>query len=196
MLKIKAIVDSLLAIGDSITEQDQVDAILVGLPEEYNTFVMMMYGKLEPISYTDLESLLLVQESQLEKFRVELTSGTISVNVAQGSNKTYSQYDQNYNRGGRSDRGRGGRGNRGNIGRGRGQKPTCQLCFKYGHDAYNYWNRFDPNFVQPPPPSDEGQFVQQFSNTYHRPQGQNLLATQPPKTGQLQPQPQAFFSAQ
>lgn len=90
MLKIKAIVDSLLAIGDSITEQDQVDDILVGLPEEYNTFVMMMYGKLEPISYTDLESLLLVQESQLEKFRVELTSGTISVNVAQGSNKTYS----------------------------------------------------------------------------------------------------------
>lgn len=90
MLKIKAIVDSLLAIGDSITEQDQVDDILVGLPEEYNTFVMMMYGKLEPISYTDLESLLLVQESQLDKFRVELTSGTISVNVAQGSNKTYS----------------------------------------------------------------------------------------------------------
>lgn len=36
VLCIKAISDSLLAIGDSISEQDQIDAILEGLPEEYN----------------------------------------------------------------------------------------------------------------------------------------------------------------
>lgn len=36
VLKIKAIVDSLIAVGDTIIEQDQIDAILEGLPKEYN----------------------------------------------------------------------------------------------------------------------------------------------------------------
>lgn len=36
LLQIKAIVDSLVAIGDPILEQDHIDVILDGLPEEYN----------------------------------------------------------------------------------------------------------------------------------------------------------------
>lgn len=40
VLKIKFIVDSLLAVGDIITEETQIDAILDGLPEEYCPFVM------------------------------------------------------------------------------------------------------------------------------------------------------------
>lgn len=84
VLKIKGIVDSLLAVGDSISKQDQVDAILEGLPEEYNAFVMMMYGRFDPVSVTDVESLLMVQEAQLDKFRAELTAGngTVSINIA------------------------------------------------------------------------------------------------------------------
>lgn len=38
---IKAIIDSLIAIGDSVSDQDHIDAILEGLPEEYNPFVMI-----------------------------------------------------------------------------------------------------------------------------------------------------------
>lgn len=44
MLRIKAIVSFLLNVGDSVTKQDQIDSILDGLPEEYNPFVMQIYG--------------------------------------------------------------------------------------------------------------------------------------------------------
>lgn len=44
VVRIKVIANSLLVIGDSISEQDQIDFILDGLPKEYNPFVMKMYG--------------------------------------------------------------------------------------------------------------------------------------------------------
>lgn len=65
VLRIKAIYDSLVSIGDSITEQDQIDAILEGLPEEYGPFIMLIYSRTDSPSVTDLESLLMVQEAQL-----------------------------------------------------------------------------------------------------------------------------------
>lgn len=46
VLRIRVIADSLLAIGDPISERDQVDSILQGLPKEYNPFIMMIYEKL------------------------------------------------------------------------------------------------------------------------------------------------------
>lgn len=54
VLRIKAIVDSLVAIGDSVNEQDQIDVILEGLPEEYGPFVMMMYGRSDSPSIADV----------------------------------------------------------------------------------------------------------------------------------------------
>lgn len=51
-----------------------------------------MYGKTDLVSVTDVESLLMVQEAQLDKFKTELTSGTISVNTVQGTNKQDSNY--------------------------------------------------------------------------------------------------------
>lgn len=72
VLHIKAICDSLVAIGDSISEKDQIDAILEGLPEEYGPFVMMIYGRSDSPSVSDIESLLLLQEAQLDKFKTEL----------------------------------------------------------------------------------------------------------------------------
>lgn len=38
------IADFLLVIGDSITEQDQINVVLEGLPEEYSQFVVMICG--------------------------------------------------------------------------------------------------------------------------------------------------------
>ncbi|MCI55304.1 hypothetical protein A2U01_0076554, partial [Trifolium medium] len=67
----------------------------------------------------DIEGLLLVQESQLEKFRQELMILNASAHLAQASG----------GRGGAGTRGRG----RSNRGRGRstshstGNRPTCQL---------------------------------------------------------------------
>lgn len=54
------------------------------------------------------------------------------------------------------------------------------MCYKYGHDAYHCWNRFDPNFVQPPPPSaTNDEALQHFSNPYQSSYGQNSTQAQP-----------------
>lgn len=48
-------------------------------------FVMMIYGRLDSSSLFDIEGLLLVQESQLDKFRQELATTTIAANVVHTS---------------------------------------------------------------------------------------------------------------
>lgn len=68
LLRIKSIVNSLIAVGDIVSEQEQVDAILEGLPEDFNSFMMMIYSRFETPTVEDVEALLLLQEVQFEKF--------------------------------------------------------------------------------------------------------------------------------
>lgn len=63
VLRIRAIVDSFLAVDDPISERGQVDAILQGFPEEYNHFTLMVYNKGEPTDIYDVKALLYVQEA-------------------------------------------------------------------------------------------------------------------------------------
>lgn len=191
LLRIRALVDSLQATGDPVTEQDHVDMILEGLPE-YNSFVMVIYARFEPASVDDIEALLVVQDSQFQKCKQELPSSSVSLNVAQaatlthgssstvasngfqsnngyqGSNVDYQDPSNGYQNSGRGrDCGGCGRGSRGR-GRG-GNRPTCQLCRRYGHEAYNSWYRFDqtlpalaPQFVGNNPFPAQNQFPGQF----------------------------------
>jgi hypothetical protein len=69
LIRIKSIVNSLLAVGDTLSDQEQVDAILEGLPEDFNSFVMMVYSRFESPTVEDVEALLLLQEAQFDKFR-------------------------------------------------------------------------------------------------------------------------------
>lgn len=64
VLQFKAIV---IAVGDSISEKDHIVSILDGLPEEYNSFVMQMYGYPEPLILFDIKVSLYVQEARLDK---------------------------------------------------------------------------------------------------------------------------------
>lgn len=141
LLRIRALIESLQAIGDPVTDQDHIDMILEGLPKEYNSLVMMIYARGNPPSVDDIEALLFMKDAQFEKFQQELPSHAVTVNVAQASNMLESPFatDFNQNNGGflGGYHGRGGRG-RGCGGHGRGgSKPTCQLCDRYGHDAYH-----------------------------------------------------------
>lgn len=77
VLKIKAIMNSLLAIGDIVTEEAQTNTILDGLLEEYNPFVMQIYGKPGSLTLYDVKTLLCSQEAQLDKFRQESSLLTI-----------------------------------------------------------------------------------------------------------------------
>lgn len=60
--------DSLTVIGVPVFDSDLYDIVLDGLPEEYNSFVMMMYGKLEALNLTKFESLLMLQQAQFDKY--------------------------------------------------------------------------------------------------------------------------------
>lgn len=62
-MQIRAILDALLALGEPMSECDQIDSILQGLSEEYNMFIMMVYGKLGPPTLYEIEALMYVQEA-------------------------------------------------------------------------------------------------------------------------------------
>lgn len=63
VLRVKDIVNSLLTVGDIVSEQDQIDSIFDGLPKEYNLNVIQMYGITEPQSLYNVEALIHVQEA-------------------------------------------------------------------------------------------------------------------------------------
>ena len=76
-----------------VFEQDKIDSILDGLFEEYNLFVIQIYGVPELQSLYDAEAFLYVQEAQLDKFRQELVVWSVSLNVAHANNQTIGVHD-------------------------------------------------------------------------------------------------------
>jgi histone deacetylase 1/2 len=162
LLRIKSIVNSLTAVGDVVSESEQVDSILKGLPKDFNSFVMMIYSRFDSPTLEDVEALLLLQEAQFEKFKQELANPSVSANVAHTqappSDSNYESSESNevgtehYNAVASRGRGRGGKG-RGGKGRGKGSasnqgKVTCQICGKPNHDVIGCWYRFDPQAMR------------------------------------------------
>ena len=168
LLAIKKIVDSLAAIGSAISNDDHIEAILDGLPEDYDSFVTFVTSCLDPYTADDIEALLLAQEEHFEKHK-KADSNLILANTASGPSYSFgkgrvdnSKFRGEYNnRGGRSNF-RGGynsnRGGRYNNGRGndrsnwgqnsnnswnQNNRPQCQICGKPGHLAIDCWYRFN-----------------------------------------------------
>jgi histone deacetylase 1/2 len=56
LICIKSIVNSLLVVGDTVSDQEQVDAILEGLLEDFNSFVMMVYSRFDTPTIEDVEA--------------------------------------------------------------------------------------------------------------------------------------------
>ncbi|MCH96431.1 retrovirus-related pol polyprotein from transposon TNT 1-94 [Trifolium medium] len=120
---------------------------------------MMIYSRFDSPTVEDVESLLLLQEAQFEKFKQELNNPSVSANVAHTdvhSNESVNDQDlpeaasEHYNVNPQRGRGKGkGRGR----GRGRNQhqgqgKVQCQICGKSNHDAVGCWYRYDPNAMR------------------------------------------------
>lgn len=82
-MRICAISDCLLAIGNQISERDQIYVILQVLPVEHNPFIMMIYRKGEPTSIYNVEALIYDQEAQLDKFKQEQATPSATANLAQ-----------------------------------------------------------------------------------------------------------------
>lgn len=70
-------------IGSPVSESDHISAILEGLPQEYDALVMSVWCRFDSFSVLELESLLLAQESRIEKNSKAIES--ISVNLAQSA---------------------------------------------------------------------------------------------------------------
>lgn len=58
LLKVKRIVDSLFSICSPITPADHIEAILEGLPQEYDAFIVSVTSRTDPYSVLEIESLL------------------------------------------------------------------------------------------------------------------------------------------
>ena len=90
LLKIKFIVDNLVAIGENFTEQDRILYLLAGLRAEYNSFVISVTSGHESLSLEEIHSMLLTHENRLEQQTTEETN-LLQANTAimnfQGHNK-------------------------------------------------------------------------------------------------------------
>ncbi|KAF7825033.1 Retrovirus-related Pol polyprotein from transposon TNT 1-94 [Senna tora] len=168
LLRMKSISDSLAAIGSEVSEHEQIQCILEGLPPEYESFVTSMHMKSEPVTIWELEALLIAQEVRIEKATKVISTAQPSANVAsteskdksnsgskqnnsnQYNNRSFFNTNNNNNRGGgRSSFGRG---------RGRGRFPQnntntnnrpytmCQVCGRTNHIASACYYRFDNSY--------------------------------------------------
>ncbi|KAF7832319.1 Retrovirus-related Pol polyprotein from transposon RE1 [Senna tora] len=87
-LRIKALVDSLAAIGNPIAESDQIHVILNGLGHDYDAFVTSINTRREDYSVSEIESLLLAQEIIVDNNSKSTSpTETLSVNVATTDSK-------------------------------------------------------------------------------------------------------------
>lgn len=77
---IKILIDQLASIGLVYSAKDHIDVIFDGLPAFYDTFVVSSH--LDDYPIVEIESLLLVQESRIEKHIRELDSVSPSANLA------------------------------------------------------------------------------------------------------------------
>lgn len=168
--------NTLFSIGDPVSDQEQLDVVLEGLPEEYDPLINLVNSRFEPFDLDKPESLLLAQEVRLEKYKQRASSASAMVNVASvpssdssvppqvnlaQNTQLYSADSSQYFRGGRNGRGRG---------RGGGRSSTqCQVCKKYGREATVCWYRFEQHYT-PPPPRNNSYGPPRFSNSvsYHQ----------------------------
>lgn len=58
LLKIKKIVDSLVAVSSPISDEDYVEVILDGLNEDYAPLITVVLSRSDPFSISELEVLL------------------------------------------------------------------------------------------------------------------------------------------
>ena len=161
LLDIKKSVNALSANGSSITDEDHIEVILDGLPEEYDPFITSVLSRIDPYTVDEIEVLLLAQEERLEKHKqlnpaLQTNVTSSQINVTSSSWNNPSQRGGSNNRGGRfqsrsSSQTRGGRSFQNNQTRSSNSRNVqCQICLKMGHGAPDCWYRLTPDY-QPQP---------------------------------------------
>jgi len=68
LLHVKALTDALASVGEPIALHRHIGVILEGLADEYSSVILVIQSKLEPLHIEEIETLLRVHKSQLQKF--------------------------------------------------------------------------------------------------------------------------------
>lgn len=68
LLRIQTPIDSLLSIGDFVSQNEHLDVTLEGVPEEYESTVTLISSKFGPLTIDEVETLLLAHEAWIDKF--------------------------------------------------------------------------------------------------------------------------------
>lgn len=153
--EIKALCDQLESIGAPLSDQEKIYGVLRGLGREYESITTVIENTMDNFPGPNFDDVMF----KLTAFDEKLTTYEDITQVS----PTQAFY---VNRGGSSSRGRGsyrgrGRGSYSTQGRGfpqqisqgggRGSaqpdnRPTCQICNKFGHPAYKCYKRFDHSY--------------------------------------------------
>ncbi|KAJ0987536.1 hypothetical protein J5N97_005892 [Dioscorea zingiberensis] len=163
--KVKNLADTLCAIGTPLRDDEVISYMLAGLGPEFDSLVTSVTTCVDPMSLSELYAHMLSFELRLEQ-----NNSVYQVPSANQANRN--SYRTNW----KGDRGRG-RGNkipggspngksstpRSNLVHG-GQKPTCQVCGKVGHDALRCYHRFDHTYQ-----ADENRVAAAAASSYDRP---------------------------
>ncbi|KAJ1698879.1 hypothetical protein LUZ63_007391 [Rhynchospora breviuscula] len=174
--QIRALSDELAFIGYLVPDQDLVMAVLGGLTSEYNAFIVAVNSRQEPISFLEVQSLLLSHEMLLQTQNPPAPTLPASSNpTAFYANSQHGNVrSSNSNRNFRSYKARGGfnrsaapsvrprvpnsqpllptpvssaTGTSGSADAGNQAKyETCQICFKRGHTTRGCWWRCDMRY--------------------------------------------------
>ena len=153
-MKIKNVFDSLAAIGEPMTERNQILQLLGGLGSDYDSIVTSLTTREDDISLHLIYSIPPTHEQQLCFQNTIPKIDLIAANMAtthhrnnnNGRNNNITCFSQNKNGFGQRLRRHPPNGR----GKGNPNTPTdrlqCQLCGKYGHTMIRCYHRFDINF--------------------------------------------------
>ncbi|KAL5548887.1 hypothetical protein UlMin_004118 [Ulmus minor] len=161
-MKLKSFSDSLAAIGEPVSEQDQIMNLLGGLGADYNAVVTSINVRDDKISIDMVHCMLLSFKNHLEQQNYHDENSLIAGNIAQNKSnggRTYYKNSQGYQRSqGHSsnsanhqnfysrNRGRSSRGGQAGRNNNNNNRPQCQLCCKFGHTVHSCYHRFDTTF--------------------------------------------------
>ncbi|KHN37157.1 hypothetical protein glysoja_046755, partial [Glycine soja] len=95
LAKIKHISDSLTSIGESVSLQDQLDVILEGLPNEFESLVTLINSKIEWFDLEEIRALLLAHEQRLDKARITEEAASLNFTQSQPNSKTPNSVNPN-----------------------------------------------------------------------------------------------------
>lgn len=73
LIKVQEIADSLASVGSPISPQEHVDALLKGLPRGYNSVILVVESKFEPLPIAEIEALLLAHKIIVWSYRFSLS---------------------------------------------------------------------------------------------------------------------------